>query len=334
MIRRARTLATTVLAVVALLGLASCSSAAPSAGPQGDAAWTYLSGDGETYTAQEVPERIIAHAYAAKALMELGITPVGIYADGPISEDVGLQGVDFDGIEILGEEWGKIDVAAAAELAPDLIVGDWWPAENAYSGFENGVEESSKKLAELAPVVGPSIGDSAVGLIEGYAELAESLGADSSRIADARAEFDAAVADFTAANEENPGVSALAISPWDVNYAVAVPEHASELLDFQRWGLNVIDPELPDPDFPYWETLSMESADKYQPDLILFDDRNHPGNEEILAAAPISSSIAAYAAGQTTTWPAYWLHTYGDYAAQLVRLAAVIRSTDASVGSE
>lgn len=329
--RRARLFPAVALVAASLLAITGCASAPEE--PAAASSWSFASGDGETYTADAVPTRIIAHAYAAKALMEFGITPVGVYADGPIAEDVGLAGVDFSGVEILGEEWGKIDVAAAAELAPDLIVGDWWPAEDAYSGFEGGVEEESKKLAALAPVVGPSQGDSIVGLIEGYADLAESLGADPDQIADARAEFDAAVADFQAANEENPGVSALAISPWDVNYAVAVPEYAPELLDFQRWGLAVVDPETPDPDFPYWQTLSMERADAYQPDLIMFDDRNHPGGEQILAAAPISSSISAYAAGQTTTWPAYWLHTYSDYAAQLTRLAGVIRDTDTSVGA-
>ena len=79
---------------------------------------------------------------------------------------------------MLGETWGKIDVEKAATLRPDLIVGDWWPAEKAYSGMEDGVEEKSKKIAELAPVVGPSQGDSIVELIEGYEKLAESLGAD------------------------------------------------------------------------------------------------------------------------------------------------------------
>ena len=44
--------------------------------------------------------------------------------------------------------------------------------------MEDGVEEKSKKIAELAPVVGAAQGDSIVELIEGYAELAASLGAD------------------------------------------------------------------------------------------------------------------------------------------------------------
>lgn len=266
--------------------------------------------------------------------MDFGITPVGIYADGAIGQDVGLEGADFDGIEILGEEWGKIDVEAAAALQPDLIVGDWWPAEEAYSGLEGGVEEASKKLVELAPVVGPSQGDSIVGLIEGYAELAESLGADPDAIAEQRADFDEAVAGFTAAAEAKPGLTALAVSPYDDIYAVAVPEYAPELLDLQRWGLAVIDPAEPDPEFPYWQSLSFENADTYQPDVLLFDDRNHPAGLETLAAQPIASDIAAYAAGATTTWPAYWLHTYSDYAKQLRQLTEFIQGADENVGSE
>ncbi len=75
-------------------------------------------------TLDETPTRIIAHAYAAAALMEFGIKPIAVYADGPIKDDVGLQDVDFAGVEILGEEWGKIDVEKAAALKPDLIVAD------------------------------------------------------------------------------------------------------------------------------------------------------------------------------------------------------------------
>lgn len=338
--RHARTLSLLTAGVLALGTLAGCAGASGAdAGSANDNAsdtsgWSYLSGDGETYTLDEVPTRIIAHAYSAKALMEFGITPIAIYADNPIKEDVGLKGVDFSGVEVIGEEWGKIDIEAAAQLTPDLIVGDWWPAENAYSGIEGGVEESSKKLSDLAPIVGPAQGDSIVSLIEGYADLAETLGADPTQIADARETFETAVSDFEAANKENPEVSALAVSPFDADYYVAAPKYAPELLDFQEWGLNVIVPDSPDADFPYWETLSMEKADKYQPDLLMFDDRNAPAGEETLAAAPISSEISAFAAGQTTLWPAYWMHTYSDYAEQLTRLADVIRDADPTVSAE
>jgi iron complex transport system substrate-binding protein len=327
--RRPRLLATALAtALAAGMTLTGCTSAAPDEAASGDGAWSYTSGDGKTYTADEVPTRIIAHSYAAKVLMEFGVKPVGIYADGDIDSDVGLQGADFEGIEILGEEWGKIDVEKAAGLAPDLIVGDWWPAEGGYSGLEDGVEESSKKLAELAPVVGAAQGDSIVGLIEDYAELAESLGADTSVIDEQRAEFDTAVEEFEAAVAAKPGLTALAISPYEDTYAVAVPEYAPELLDLQSWGLDVIDPAKPDPEFPYWESLSFENADTYQPDVLLFDDRSYPANQETLDAQPIAKDITAYAAGAYTSWPAYWLHTYPDYTEQLRNLTDFVNEAD------
>jgi iron complex transport system substrate-binding protein len=334
--RQARRWGAVGAVVLVAVALAACGSDSDNGGePAATGPWTYTDGAGKTVTLDERPTRIIAHAYSAAALMEYGITPIAIYADGPIAKDVGLQSTDLSGIEVLGEEWGKIDVEKAAELQPDLIVGDWWPVEKAYSGIEGGVEERSKKIAELAPMVGPSQGDSILGLIEGYRDLAAALGADveSGPGAEAKARFEAAREAFTAAAEAKPGLTALAISPWDDNYAIAVPEHAPELLDFQRWGLDVVNPAKPDPDFPYWQTLSFERADTYQPDLLLFDDRNYPGNLDVLKAQPIAKSIAAYAAGAYTTWPAYWLHTYGDYATQLERLTKVIQEADPDRGT-
>jgi len=325
-----------LVALVPALLLGGCAADADQASSTGSSSassgWSYTSGDGKTYTADAVPTRIVAHAYAAKALMSYGITPIAIYADGPIKDDVGLRGVDFDGVEVLSEEWGVIDVAKAATLHPDLVVGDWWPAENAYSGMEGGVEEASKKLADLAPVVGPSQGDSIVDLVEGYASLARSLGAKADVVDQQRAEFDAAVADFKAATAAKPDLDVLAVSPWEDTYAVAVPKYAPELLDLQSWGLDVIDPTKPDADFPYWQSLSFENADTYQPDALLFDDRNYPGNKDTLAKQPIAASIKAFAAGATTTWPAYWLHTYPDYTTQLKQLTTFVQQADDSIG--
>ncbi len=321
-------------AVLSLLLVSGCGSSSSDAAEADAEAWSFTDGSGKTVELDERPQRIIAHAYAAAALMEHGIKPIAVYADGPIKDDVGLQNADFEGVEVIGETWGKIDVEKAAELAPDLIVADYWPVEKGYSGMEDGVEEKSKKLAELAPVVGPAQGDSIVDLIEGYVKLAASLGADveSGEAAAAKADFESAREAFSKAVEGKPGLTAIAISPYDDKYAVAVPKYAPELLDFQKWGLNVVDPAKPDPAFPYWQTLSFEKADTYQPDLILFDDRNYPGNRETLEKQPISKSIKAFAAGAYTTWPAYWLHTYTDYAKQLEQLSEAIEAADPEIG--
>ncbi len=334
--RRIGALAAALLATVAIVS--ACGSDDDSASgstPAATGAFSYTDGSGKTVELDEKPTRIIAHAYSAAALMEFGITPIAVYADMPIKDDVGLRNVDFTGVEILGEEWGKIDVEKAATLNPDLIVGDWWPVEEGYSGMEDGVEAKSKKIAELAPVVGPAQGDSIVTLIEGYQELAAALGADveTGEAAAARERFETARAAFEEATAAKPDLTALAISPYGDSYAVAVPEHAPELLDLREWGLDVIVPAKPDPEFPYWQTLSFENADTYQPDLLLFDDRNYPGNLEVLEKQPIAKNIAAFAAGAYTTWPAYWLHTYTDYAEQLEALTTTINEADASIGS-
>jgi len=324
-------LLTLCLLTLCLLTLSACgSSGAEAETGSKDDGWSFVSGDGKTYTLDQKPTRIIAHAYAAAALMEFGIKPVAIYADGPVKDDVGLKGVDFRGITVLGETWGKIDVEKAATLRPDLIVGDWWPAEKAYSGMEGGVEAKSKKIAELAPIVGPSQGDSIVELIEGYEKLASSLGADvtAGSAGAAKANFAEALDTFKKAAAAKPGLTALAISPYDDKYAVAVPKYAPELLDFQKWGLDVITPKTPDKDFPYWETLSFEKVDQYQPDLLLFDDRNYPNNYETLEKAPTAQTIEAFKAKAYTTWPAYWMHTWSTYADQLNRLTGEIEKAD------
>ncbi|WP_181558046.1 ABC transporter substrate-binding protein [Actinoplanes lutulentus] len=326
---------------VATLGavLAGCGSndapadeTAAASGP-----WSFTSGNGDVVKADKTPSRIIAHAGEAAALISFGIKPVGIYADEPVKTDLNLKDLDLTGITILGEEWGKIDVEKAASLAPDLIVGDWWPAEKAYSGLEEGVDEKSKKLAELAPIVGVSQGESIVDLAEGYEALATSLGAkvDDPQIAANKKRFETAVTAFKAATAAKPNLTAAGMSPTDEKVYVANPKYAPELLDFQRWGLKVLDPAAPDKDFPYWETLSWENADKYQPDLILWDGRAYKDtlNAEFGKKQPTWFEIKAAKAGAVTAWPAYWLHTYGDFATELEKLTTAINGADENIGN-
>jgi len=322
-----------LLTLAAAVALGACGS--DSTGGSGSSgAWTFEDGSGEVVELDEAPERIIAHGHAAAALMSFGIRPVGIYADTPVEEDPGLKDLDLSGIEILGETWGEIDVEEAAELSPDLIVADWWPLDEAHSGTEEGVKESSKKIAELAPMVGSTQGKSVVSLIEGYEELAESLGADlgAEDVVEQKARFEDAVAAFEEATTDKPDLTALAVSPTNDLLYVAVPKHAPELLDFRRWGLDVTVPNNPDKGFPYWENLSWENADKYQPDLLLIDDRGYPGNLRQAEKQPTWDSIKAAAAGSEVSWPGYWVHTYSAYADQLERLTAAIERADPDIG--
>ena len=318
------------LALAALV-LAACGSTSdsPEDATEGGP-WSYVSGDGKTYKADSMPKRIIAQGEAGAALMAFGIKPIAIYSNDPVKTNKSLKDLDLSGVEILSETWGEIDVEKAATLNPDLIVSSYWPLEKAYGGFEAGVKEESKKLADLATVVGPAEGDSVVEKLEGYEKLAVSLGADVSdpKIADTKKTFEDAVDRFKTTVADQKGLTTLAVSPADDLLYVAVPGEASELSDFERWGLDIIDPDQPDPGFPYWENLSWENADKYQPDVLLMDDRDAANSLKTAEGQPTWDSIKAAKAKAYVAWPAYWIHTYKDYAEQLDLLSDAFEKAD------
>jgi iron complex transport system substrate-binding protein len=294
------------------------------------AGWSWVDGSGKEVSSDQVPARIVAHGSAAAALIPLGIRPVGIYADTAIAEDLALKGLDLTGIEIVGEEWGIINVEAVAALQPDLIVAEWWPVEQAYSGLEEGTSGTNQQMTALAPIVGVAQGPSIVTMIEDYQQLAISLGADLSApsIAADSDRFDAAVAGFQAAIAAKPGLSVLAVSPTTESLYVAVPQYAAELSDFVSWGLDLVVPEHPDEGFEYWQTLSWENADTYQADLVIIDERGYPANLEAAEAQPTWQTIRAAAEDAVAVWPAYWLRNHRDYAAALETLTTSIESAD------
>ena len=293
-------------------------------------AWSYVDGSGATVTLDHVPTRIIASQDAAAGLIPLGIRPVGIYADSAIADAKALEGLDLTDIEIIGEAWGEVSVEKAAALKPDLIVAEWWPLENNWSGGK----DVSVALKPLAPVTGPVQGSSIVTLIEDYEKLAASLGADlaAPQVVADKAAFDASLTKFKAAVAAKPNLVAEPVWAGTDGLYVAATKASSELLDFASWGLKLVDPEIAD-DRGYWETLSWENADKYQPDLILVDNRQKSTMQTALAQ-PTWTTLKAAAAGQVADWPAYWLRNYAAYAGALDKLTAAIDAADQDLSTE
>src|SRR5688500_13616380 len=115
----------TIPALVLVIVLLGACGPGSTTGSSAEGGWTYTDGSGQKITLDGVPKRIVAHGNSAAALIALGIKPVGIYADQPVDEDLGLKNLDLDGIEVVGEEWGVINVEAVAALKPDLIVAEW-----------------------------------------------------------------------------------------------------------------------------------------------------------------------------------------------------------------
>ncbi len=305
----------TSLVFAALALLPAAASAEP---------WSYTDGTGNTVTLDAVPTRIIASQDAAAGLIPLGIRPVGIYADSPVADAKALQGLDLTGIEIIGQAWGEVDIEKAAALAPDLVIAEYWPLDSAWSGGEDVVNA----LSPLAPITGVTQGDSILALIEDYEALATGLGADLSKpeIAADKAAFETSLAAFKTATAAKPNLTALAVWAGADALYVAATAGAAELVDFKSWGLNLIDPEIAD-DRGYWETLSWENTDKYQPDLILVDNRQAATMETALAQ-PTWTLMKAAEAGAVADWPAFWLRNYKAYAGELDKLTAAITAAD------
>ena len=165
-------------------------------------------------------------------------------------------------------------------------------------------------------------------MIEDYAALAESLGADPSSpeiLADKQA-FDAALARFRSAVAARPGLTVLAASPSPTGISVAAPAEFAELSDLADWGLDLVVPEL-DAQSSY-QQLSWENANLYPADIILLDDRWGNRSAEVLAARPLAQRLPAIAAGQLGDWPAGWIRSYRVYAQQLDELTALIERSD------
>jgi len=320
-----------LLLSLAAMSLVACGSS--SSDDSGDAAWSYTSGNGDVIKLDHRPKRIIASAAEAAGLMQYGIKPVAIYLAQDLDLEPGLEGVDLDGIEIIGQEWGKIDAEKAAQLKPDLIVGDWWPPQKAYQGFEEGADKASLKVAELAPVIGANQEGSLEDVVQWYEGFAKSLGVDvdDAKYAAGKKRYAEAKAAFQQAVKAKPGLTALAVAPGADLLYVAVPKYSTSLTDFKDWGLDVIDPDSPKADFPYWEYLSWEKADKYQPDLLLIDDRGYDSTIDVAEKQPTWDKIKAAQARAYTPWPGYWVHTYDAYANQLEQLTRAVEKADPGI---
>lgn len=300
------------------------------AAPAFGQSWSYVDGSGQAVTLDKVPVRIVAHANAAAGLIPLGIRPVGIYVDTPVADDKSLAGLDLTGIEIVGETWGEVDVEKVAALKPDLIIAEYWPLEKSWSGL--GDPALYGQVSKIAPVTGVIQGNSIVKMIEDYEALAASMGADlaAPQVAADKAAFAKSLEAFRAAVAAKPGLTVLAVWAGTDALYVAATAGAAELSDFASWGLKLIDPEVAD-DRGYWETLSWEQADKYQPDLVIVDNRSDT-TIETAKAQPMWTAIRAAEAGAVTDWPAFWLRNAAAYARELDKLTAAISAADENLG--
>lgn len=321
-------------------GALSVLAALPACAPGRDPAdptttgWTYTDSRGRDISLTARPERVVASAPAAAALIPLGIRPVGIYGSAPLPEDPTLTGLDLRGIASVGETFGEINLEALAALAPDLVVAGYYPLEDQIGGLEPGDTRLLEKVEQIAPTVAITVTTSAVESIESFAALAERLGADLQApevVADRQA-FDDAATRFREVVAAKPGLTVLAVSPsLNEGLYVANPEDFPEFIDYQRWGLKLVQPDGVQAR-GYFALLSWELAGTYPADLIYYDSRPaSPTSEEIAASQPLWTTLPAIRAGQLVPWLTDTYTSYRRYTEHLDTLIAAIRAADADV---
>jgi len=311
------------LATLPLL-LAACGDeerAAPSAGGQPGGPWTFRDDRGEELSLPAAPERIVAHEYAAIALWDYGIRPVGIFGSVPLDEQPLMDGFDLEGVQSVGEVWGEVNLEALAALRPDVIVSTWWPAETLLGGIKD--DKLERRMAAIAPLVGIDAQVPATTTIEHFHALAGKLGADvdTPELRATRKRFDDAVAAFRAAAKEKPDLRVMAVATSPESLYVAKVEDYADLREFAGWGLNVVSGKSRD---PYWETLSWENADRHPADLILYDGRAHAPGPEELAKLPVWPTLPAVEAGQITPWHMEEAVSYALFAGHIEELTAKV----------
>ena len=292
------------LAVASVAGLiAACGddgsspSAAGGAEP-GRGPWTWTDDLGQEVSLDETPTRIAAYGDAAAALINFGITPVALFHYMEPEQDSTFEDLDLSDIEVVGTAYGEINLEALAATAPQLVVTTVYENETPDTMFGFKDEAQIAKIREIAPIIGVMQAGSAVDVIKTNEKLVTSLGIDieSGQIAADRAAFEEASAALTEA--AGSGLTVLPVYGEDANYYVAKAPDDPALRYYSELGLSFV--PVGGEDY-YWDTLSWENADKYEPDIVLYSVRDSFTPEQLMDQ-PVFASLKAAQAGQLHPW--------------------------------
>ncbi|WP_149100720.1 ABC transporter substrate-binding protein, partial [Actinoplanes teichomyceticus] len=302
----------------------SPATSAAAAGP-----WTFTDDVPKQLTADKTPSKIVTFTGTAAALVDLGLQDkiVGVFgetkkADGTAEAQAGA--LDVNKVQIIGNAWGEFSVEKYAALSPDLLVthmfdpGAYWYVP----------DESKDKILGVAPAAAISVGRVPLTKpIERYAELAKSLGADlnAPKVTEAKARFEKAAADLTAAAKASGGIRVLFGSGSADVFYVSSAAVSSDLMYFKELGVELIMPEVKGAD--YYESLSWENADKYKADIIFLDARTGTLQPKDLTAKPTWNALPAVKANQVFPWQAVPIYSWNGAAPLLEALTAAIKKS-------
>ncbi|MFG2891812.1 ABC transporter substrate-binding protein [Streptomyces sp. NPDC048248] len=309
--------------------LAACGSEKGTGGTTKDAKggpWSFTDDRKKKVSLDGTPQRIVAFTGTAAALHDFGIDEqiVGVFGPTKLKNgkaDPQAGDLDVDKVTVIGNAYNQFNVEKYAGLNPDLLITNM---------YEPGAlwfvpADSKDKIAQLAKSVAiTSSRTPLVKIIDRYAELAQSLGADlkAKKVADAKARFEKAAATLRKAAKSHP-VKVLACSGSPDLFYASNPGINADLMYYKSLGVDLIVPDHLDKG-GYFESLSWENADKYKADVLLLDNRTATLQPKDLAAKPSWAKLPAVKAGQITPWSSEPRFSYAGAAPLIESLAKAI----------
>lgn len=300
---RPRDLLLGLLGLALATSLAGCGDGDPAAATDPGTTsgpWSYTDDLGQTVELEQTPVRIAAYGDEAAALWNFGITPVALFHYLDPGDDPTFEDLDLSETEVIGTAYGEIDLERLAAARPDLIVTTTYDGDtpDEMYGFKDAAQLA--KVRAIAPVIGVEQSGSALDVIETNEELAASLGVDTgagSQVAVDRAAFEEVSQELTDA--AGGGRTVLPVYAEDSGLYVVIPQDDPAMHYFQDLGVQ-FEPTGGKDDY-YWEILSWENADRYDPDLVLNSQRGSYSTEQ-LQDQPVFGRLDAVASGAIQPW--------------------------------
>jgi len=273
--------------------------------------WAFVDDQGTKVALYRRPRRIVAYSTAAAALYGWGITPVGVFGEDP-REDPALAGFPWDQSQVVGSDYGEIDLATLLSLKTDLVVSQWYPPprDGPLFGFKDLAQQ--EEIRSRVPIVALNGRVIATRQIERFGQLAGALGADpaSATIVRARAGFLRAGERLAHAAREVSNLRLIAVSGDESAMYVAKTADFGELSYYEHLGLPLVSARSR---APYWDAFPWADADRYPADGILYDARlvflplRDAREIRAFAALPAvkANQIAAWEVGPPPSYQAY-----------------------------
>jgi iron complex transport system substrate-binding protein len=295
------------LGAAGLLGACSATVSTADAAASGSASsgpWTFTDDRGTTVRLGAAPTRVVAYTGTAAALYDFGVTDriVGVFgptelADGKADPMAGNLPVAK--LTILGNTYGAFDVAKYAELNPQLLVTDMWEKNSLWYV----PAASLSKITELAPSIGITVASEPLTTpLAHYEKLAQLLGADltAPQVVSAKTAFEQAVEQLRGTAKSKGTIKVMAASASADLLYISDPKVYPDLSYYRQLGVSFIEPTNVVGGF--FENLSWENAGKYQPDLILLDDRTGTLQPADLTGKATWTALPAVQADQIVGW--------------------------------